>query len=86
MTMRKPNLAEHIRILKIEIENHEIFLQAAIDEINELKQKDDAGLANLSDVRRADELKKIIKDNRSWLDEHKKELTGYYKPAVVMVC
>ena len=86
MTMRKPNRAEHIKNLKIEMENHQIFLQAAVDEITELKQKDDTGLATLKDQRRAVELEKIMKDHRNWINAHKKEITDYYKPAMVMAC
>ena len=86
MTIRKPNLSQHIHELEIEMENRQIFLQCAIDETIELKEKDDAGLTTKKDQKRAAELQDIMKSHKSWIDAHKKEITDYYKPAVVIAC
>ena len=86
MTTRKPNLADHIRDLEIEMQNHQIFLQCAVDELTELKEKDDVGLATDKDQLRAVELADIMKAHKNWIDAHKKEITDFYKPAMVMAC
>jgi uncharacterized protein YnzC (UPF0291/DUF896 family) len=84
MTIRRPNLPDYIRKLEIEMENHKIFLQANIDELNELNEKFKAGKLTEKDLKRAMELRGFAHKHVEWIETHKDEIANYYKPAMVI--
>lgn len=84
MTMRRATQAERIHMLEREMETRLIFLQAAVDELTELKEKDDVGLSTQKDQVRASELEVIMKNHRRWINSHKAEIKNFYKPAMVI--
>lgn len=83
MTIRKQTYAEHIRELQNEMETRQIFLQAAIDEIEELKEAAKTRKLTKKEIVRGEELLEISRAHTKWIETHKGEIQNFYAPAVV---
>jgi predicted nucleic acid-binding Zn-ribbon protein len=85
MTMRKTTLSEHIHTLENEMETRKIFLQATIDEIEELHEEF-SGAKKLSakDQKRLLDLTSRANEHKKWIDAHTAEIRNYYRPAMVI--
>lgn len=82
MTMRKPTEAERIEEMKREMETRQIFLQAAVDEIEDLKLIAKSRKLTKKETVRSEELKVIAHNHTAWIEAHKAEIKNFYKPAV----
>jgi DNA-binding protein H-NS len=83
--MRKTTLSEHIHTLENEMETRKIFLQAAIDEIEELQEEfSSANKLSAKDQKRLLDLTKRADEHKKWINAHKAEIKNYYKPAMVI--
>lgn len=84
MTIRKQTKAEEIEDLKIEMKNRQESLERLVKEGFELGDKMMAGNATKKDQKRAEEIKSLCDSHTAWINAHKKEISNFYRPAMVI--
>jgi len=84
MTIRKQTKAEEIEDLKVEMKNRQESLERLVKEGFELGNKMMAGKATRKDHERASEILDVCRSHRKWINEHKKEISDFYRPAMVI--
>ena len=84
MTVRKQTITQQIADIKIEMENRRDALTRIAKEAEKLNALEQAGYATAKEQKRAGELAEMAHDHLVWINEHKKILADFYKPAMVL--
>jgi hypothetical protein len=79
--MRRATEAERIHNLEREMETRKIFLQAAVDEIEDLKSVSEERKLSKKEIVRGEELLVIARNHTRWIESHKGEIQNFYRPA-----
>lgn len=82
MTMRKPNYAERIALLKNAIETTEVFMASAVREAEKLDATAKERTLTKSERDRVQELIDYIHEKNVFLVKAKKTLSEFYTPVL----